>query len=361
MKRIPAIGLFLALVSANSAFAYPCPEFTFVPIPSNAPAWEGADYFGAYAGLLAILWGMLGLLVWGWAKMGGKAKFVNVLAWIGVFAVVYWVLMFRFRSHAYSPPLSDREWPIGLAVVFLSVAGTFWLGKIRIRGFASHSPLTVPRFMVGMLCWMAAAWLVTGLVGRPLGPLEGLFDREAKSGFAQVRGGAASPNKGGCDIAPRNWLADVWFGETEELFCRFYDPCEAAGIAQQQGKVLLTIFDGYSVASVRWWEVELFQNPRVVQFLNDHFIFNQVIVDDATKFPEPISTPDGHRLKTRGDAVLLLEETWIHQNVQPIIVLSRVRSGKVEALLPVLYLHAFPHSPELFLDYLEEGVAAFGK
>lgn len=337
--------------------ANPCADFTFVPLAENAPIWDRDDYFGAYAGLLAIVWVLLGFLVWGWAKMGGKANYLSIKLWVGVFVIAFLGVMFRYRMHGDSPPLPDREWPLGLAVVFWSVAGTLWMGTIRIRGFAKHSPLTVPQFMGGMLCWVLAAWLFTGLIGRPLGPLEQLFHWEARSGFAQVRGGVATPASG-CREAHRMGTESHNFKEDSTCFCRYYNPCEGAQLAQQQGKLLLVMFDAHSAASVLWWEPLWFQNPSITRILNEHFIFTQLYVDEATPLPEPITLADGRRLKTQGEAHLHLQETWVSQRSQISLVLARVHGGKVEVLLTLLPLQGYSRSPDLFMEFLQQGLRA---
>jgi hypothetical protein len=202
-----------------------------------------------------------------------------------------------------------------------------------------------------MLCWMVAAWLFTGLIGRPLGPLEQLFDWEARSGFVQVRGGVATPVSGCRGAHPGE--------EASALFCRHYDPCEGAQLAQQQGKVLLVMFDAYSAASVLWWEPLWFQNPQIAQMLDEHFIFTQLYVDDATRLPSPVTLADGQRLHRQGEVLLQLEENWIQQNQAIFLVLSRVRNGKVEPLLPILALQDHPRSTDQFMDYLQAGLSAF--
>jgi thiol:disulfide interchange protein DsbD len=172
-------------------------------------------------------------------KSGGWLNSVKVLmAFLEVAAAM------KFVSNV------DLVWGWGLfthdvvlatwVVIFVMMA-LYVLGLFRFAHDAPVEHIGITRLVTALLCGTIGLWLMTGLVGKPLGELEAFLPPPPdalKSGVAT----AASSNE-------LSWIMN--------------DYPQALARATQEGKRVFIDFTGYTCTNCRWMEANMFPREDV--------------------------------------------------------------------------------------------------
>lgn len=125
-------------------------------------------------------------------------------------------------------------------VIFVMMA-LYVLGLIRFAHDAPVKHVGITRLTTSLLCGTIGLWLMTGLVGKPLGELEAFLPpppESLKSGIATV----AASNE-------LSWIMND------------YD--QALATAKREGKRVFIDFTGYTCTNCRWMEANMFLRDEV--------------------------------------------------------------------------------------------------
>jgi len=148
-----------------------------------------------------------------------------------------------------SRPLVLAAW-----VAIALIAGIYLLGKIQLPHDSPVERLGVPRMLMATLCLGVAFYLLTGLLGSPLGELDAWLPPARASEIGQGRGVAAEQGA---------WL------ESYEA---------AVQKAKADNKPVFLNFTGVTCTNCRWMEKNMFPDPAVKKEL-EKFVLAELYTD----------------------------------------------------------------------------------
>ena len=172
-------------------------------------------------------------------KSGGWMNSVKVLmAFLEVAAAM------KFLSNV------DLVWGWGLFthdvvlaswVVIFAMMAIYVLGLFRFAHDAHVKHVGITRLSTSLVCGTIGLWLMTGLVGKPLGELEAFLPPPPDS----LRSGVATAEA------------------SNELPWIMNDYNQALAVAKRQGKRVFVDYTGYTCTNCRWMEVNMFPRDDV--------------------------------------------------------------------------------------------------
>lgn len=174
----------------------------------------------------------------------------------------------------------DREVFLCLWIVIFFLLGVYLLGKIRFPHDSKVEKTGVGRFMLSLISFAFAIYMIPGLWGAPL---------KAISAF--------SPPISTQDFS----LVDNEF----KLHSNNYE--EGVKLAIQENKPILLDFSGYGCTNCRELEGAVWTNDEVRDIINENFVLVSLMVDDKAKLPEPIE-----KTNRKGELVIIetVGELW---------------------------------------------------
>lgn len=141
-------------------------------------------------------------------------------------------------------------------VVTFVLMALYVLGLFRFAHDAPVRHVGIVRLGVSMVCGTVALWLMTGLVGKPLGELEAFLPPPPES----LRSGVATASTSS-DLP---WIMN--------------DYPRALAQAKAEHKRVFVDFTGYTCTNCRWMEAEMFPRPDVRQALSS-FVLVRLYTD----------------------------------------------------------------------------------
>jgi thiol:disulfide interchange protein DsbD len=140
--------------------------------------------------------------------------------------------------------LLSRELFLAGWFVFLTLAGLYLLGLLRLEGIGPNDHLGVGRLLVAAVFLITAVWLVPGMFGAKLGELE-----------AYVPTASGSPLGGAAEAGKNVWIKN--------------DLEKALAQAKAENKRVLINFTGYTCTNCHWMKQNMFPRPPIQEALND--------------------------------------------------------------------------------------------
>lgn len=159
----------------------------------------------------------------------------------------------------------DREVFLCLWIVIFFLLGVYLLGKIRFPHDSKVEKTGVGRFMLSLVSFAFAIYMIPGLWGAPL---------KAISAF--------SPPISTQDFS----LVDNEF----KLHSNNYE--EGVKLAIQENKPILLDFSGFGCTNCRELEGAVWTNDEVRDIINENFVLVSLMVDDKAQLPQPIEMTD---------------------------------------------------------------------
>lgn len=174
----------------------------------------------------------------------------------------------------------DREVFLCLWIVIFFLLGVYLLGKLRFPHDSKVEKTGVGRFMMALVSFAFAIYMIPGLWGAPL---------KAISAF--------SPPVSTQDFS----LVDSEF----KLHSNNYE--EGVKLAIQENKPVLLDFSGFGCTNCRELEGAVWTNDEVRDIINENFVLVSLMVDDKAKLPEPIE-----KTNSKGELVIIetIGELW---------------------------------------------------
>ena len=263
-------------------------------------------------------------------KSGGWMNTVKV-----VLAFVELAFALKFLSVAdlaYGWHILDRETFLALWIALFALLGAYLMKWILFpHDDDDDRKVAVPRFMLGLISFAFAIYMVPGLWGAPC---------KAISAFA-----------------PPMSTQDFNLYE-QELHPQTMDYDQGMAIAHQQKKPVMLDFSGYGCVNCREMEQSVLADGQVLDLINDKYVLVSLYVDDKTPLAEPIRLTENGKevvLRTVGDKWSYLQRTKFGANAQPFYVLLDNEGH------PLGTPRTYDEDIDAYVKFLEDGLAEYGK
>ena len=263
-------------------------------------------------------------------KSGGWMNTVKV-----VLAFVELAFALKFLSVAdlaYGWHILDRETFLALWIALFALLGAYLVKWIQFpHDDDDDRKVAVPRFMLGLLSFAFAIYMVPGLWGAPC---------KAISAFA-----------------PPMSTQDFNLYE-QELHPDAMDYDQGMAIARQEGKPVMLDFSGYGCVNCREMEQSVLADEKVINLIENDYVLISLYVDDKTPLAEPIRLTENGKdvvLRTVGDKWSYLQRSKFGANAQPFYVLLD------NAGHPLTTSRSYDEDIDAYVKFLEEGLAEYAK
>ena len=263
-------------------------------------------------------------------RSGGWMNTVKV-----VLAFVELAFALKFLSVAdlaYGWHILDRETFLSLWIALATMLGAYLMKWIQFpHDDDDDRKVAVPRFMLGLISFAFAIYMVPGLWGAPL---------KAISAF--------SP--------PMN-TQDFNLYE-QELHPDAMDYDQGMAIARQEGKPVMLDFSGYGCVNCREMEQSVLADEKVISLINNDYVLISLYVDDKTPLAEPIRLTENGKevvLRTVGDKWSYLQRSKFGANAQPFYVLIDNEGH------PLGTPRTYDEDIDAYVNFLEEGLNEYAR
>ena len=263
-------------------------------------------------------------------KSGGWMNTVKV-----VLAFVELAFALKFLSVAdlaYGWHILDRETFLALWIALFALLGAYLVKWIQFpHDDDDDRKVAVPRFMLGLLSFAFAIYMVPGLWGAPC---------KAISAFA-----------------PPMSTQDFNLYE-QELHPDAMDYDQGMAIARQEGKPVMLDFSGYGCVNCREMEQSVLADEKVINLIENDYVLISLYVDDKTPLAEPIRLTENGKevvLRTVGDKWSYLQRSKFGANAQPFYVLLDNEGH------PLTTSRSYDEDIDAYVNFLQEGLVEYGK
>ena len=263
-------------------------------------------------------------------KSGGWMNTVKV-----VLAFVELAFALKFLSVAdlaYGWHILDRETFLSLWIALFALLGAYLVKWIQFpHDDDDDRKVAVPRFMLGLISFAFAIYMVPGLWGAPL---------KAISAFS-----------------PPMSTQDFNLYE-QELHPDAMDYDQGMTIARQEGKPVMLDFSGYGCVNCREMEQSVLADEKVMNIIGNEYVLVTLYVDDKTPLAEPIRVIENGKevtLRSVGDKWSYLQRSKFGANAQPFYVLLD------NAGHPLTTSRSYDEDVDAYVSFLEKGLAEYAK
>lgn len=271
-------------------------------------------------------------------KSGNWMNVVKVT--LGFVELAFALKFFSVADLAYGWGLLDRETFLALWIAMAALLGAYLIGWIRFphdedeydeegNVIVNHKT-SIPRFMLALISFAFAIYMVPGLWGAPL---------KAVSAFA-----------------PPMKTQDFNLYEDNEVKPMFTDYEEGMRYAKEKGLPVMVDFTGYGCVNCREMEAAVFVDPAVAEIMTEKYVLIQLYVDDKTKLPEPVIVNDAgsqRKLRSVGDKWSYLQSSKFGATAQPFYVLLDADGNVLEKS------YSYDEDVQKFHAWLNSGLARF--
>lgn len=271
-------------------------------------------------------------------KSGNWMNVVKVT--LGFVELAFALKFFSVADLAYSWGILDRETFLALWIAMAAMLGAYFVGWIRFphdedeydeegNVIVNHKT-SIPRFMLGLISFAFAIYMVPGLWGAPL---------KAVSAFA-----------------PPMKTQDFNLYEENEVKPMFTDYEEGMRYAKEKGMPVMVDFTGYGCVNCREMEAAVFVDPAVAEMMREKYVLIQLYVDDKTKLAEPIMVNDAgkeYKLRTVGNKWSYLQSSKFGATAQPFYVLLDADGNVLEKG------YSYDDDVQKFQAWLQSGLSRF--
>jgi thiol:disulfide interchange protein len=283
-------------------------------------------------------------------KSGGWLNSVKV-----VLGFIELAFAFKFLSTAdivYGWHILDREIFLVIWIVLAVLLGIYLLGKLKFSHDSDLPYLSVPRFILAVVSFSFALYLVPGIFGAPLRGLAGLLPPLDTQDF--VLGQTTSAVQ-----TPAHNKSNVKYADLFHIphgLSGFFDYKQALEESKKQNKPIFIDFTGKGCVNCRRMEENVWVKPEVLKRLQNDFIIVSLYADSKTELPESewyTSTRDGKVKKTIGAQVSDLQITKYNFSAQPQYVIIDGNENQLSG--PTF----FDTDEQKFIDFLDNGKKGF--
>ncbi|WP_124980046.1 protein-disulfide reductase DsbD family protein [Nonlabens xiamenensis] len=254
-------------------------------------------------------------------KSGGWLNTVKV-----VLGFLELALALKFLSSAdlvYQFHFLEREVFLALWIAVSTSLALYLFGKIRLPHDGPEQPISVGRFLLGLLTLAVTLYMLPGLWGAPL---------KIISGFPPPLNYAESPyGVGYSKVELKEELPEGAHLAVHDIIS-FHDYEEGMAYAKEVGKPVLLDFTGWACVNCRKMEERVWSDPRILPILKNDVVLISLYVDDANKLPEDQQYEsdiiDG-KVRTIGDKWYELQKKEYNNAAQPYYAILDQNGNKV--------------------------------
>ena len=308
--------------------------------------------------LLAPAMGMLGFAIALALPFSIFAMFPSVLSklpksggWMNTFKVTLafleLALALKFLSVAdlaYGWHILDREVFVALWIVIFTLLGMYLLGLIAFpHDDEDHRKTSVPRLFLAIISLAFAMYMVPGLWGAPLRAISAFAPPMNTQDWVITPGVGVSHSQLPTDN--RYTTMNVHDGQIT-----FTDYDEGMAYAKENNMPVFLDFNGFGCVNCRKMEAAVLSKPEVAEHMHKYVLIS-LIVDDKTKFDEPIVLEENGKtttLKTVGDKWSHMQRVQYQSNAQPYYVQLDADGNRI-----VESSYAYDEDIEKFLNWLK--------
>ncbi len=211
-------------------------------------------------------------------KSGGWLNSVKVV--LGFLALALALKFLSIADLTSGWRIMDREVFLCLWIVIFFLLGVYLLGKLRFPHDSKVEKTGVGRFMLALVSFAFAVYMIPGLWGAPLKAISAFAPPSNTQDFSLFEG---------------------------EVKARSHNYEEGVALGLNENKPILLDFSGHGCTNCRELEGAVWTNDEVRNIINDKFILVSLMVDERTKLPEQII-----KTNRKGETVILetVGELW---------------------------------------------------
>ncbi len=261
-------------------------------------------------------------------KSGGWLNSVKVV--LGFLELALALKFLSVADLAYHWGILDREVFVALWIVIFALLGVYLLGKLRFPHDSKVEKTSVTRFMLAVVSFAFAIYMVPGLWGAPLKAISAFAPPMYTQDFSLYEG----------EVKPATNDYDV-----------------AMQMAAREQKPVLVDFSGYGCVNCRKMEGAVWTDTEVKDMLDNQFVVVSLYVDDKTALPSPITKKnrkgEDEELETYGDLWSFLQLNKFGMTAQPYHVILDPQGNLLE--VP----QEFTEDPQAYLAKLRSALTRY--
>lgn len=283
-------------------------------------------------------------------KSGGWLNSVKVI--LGFIELAF---AFKFLSVAdmvLDLHLLERELFIAIWIIIAAAMGFYLLGKIRLPHDSPMDRVPVSRFVLALVAFAFAVYLVPGMWGAPVNLISGFPPPKeyAESPFGVGNNAPLSSPSAQTPLLPEG------MHHGPQGIPAFDDYDKALAYARQVKKPLLIDFTGKGCVNCRKMEDMVWSQSDVKTLLSNDFVLVSLYVDLRTELPEAdryVSPQTGKKIVSVGNKWSDFQITRYHRNSQPHYVIV---DGNENELLP-----SKAYDPDIpgYVEWLKTGIEKY--
>jgi thiol:disulfide interchange protein DsbD len=236
-------------------------------------------------------------------KSGGWLNAVKV-----VFAFILLAFCVKFIMQAelsLNCAILTREVAIAFWITLSVLLGLYILGKIKLAHDSDVPHVGAGRLFIAIAAFTFACYLLPGLFGADLDAVSAFLPAKDRQQFDLTVRTTASPATAAsketpCGNTPKYAGTKM---HTPAGIKGYFDLQEAMACAKTLNKPVLIDFTGHGCANCKKMKVSTFKDPRVLELINDRFVWVSLYYDDNTELPLEEQTADYKTVGKRNRAI----------------------------------------------------------
>lgn len=264
-------------------------------------------------------------------------------------------LAFKFLSNAdlvLQLHWLEREVFLAIWIAIFGAMALYLFGKITLPHDTPNGPISVSRFLLGLVTLAFTVYMIPGLWGAPLKLISG-FPPPLK--YSESPYGVGFTKNTSIDNSTHEGLPDgAHFGPHDIL--AFVDYEKGMAYAKEVNKPILIDFTGHACVNCRKMEDYVWSNEHVLAILKNEVVLISLYVDDKRELPideQYTSEITGKKIKYIGQKWSDFQLKNYKANAQPFYVII---NHQEEMLIEP---SAYNPDIQIYIDWLKNGIAKF--
>lgn len=238
-------------------------------------------------------------------KLPKSGDWLNMVKVVFAFVLLAFSFKFFYNIDAYFGwGFFTRLGFLSIWIVLVVMLGLYFLGKIRTHHDGETTSLGWGRLLAAMACFSFAIYLFTGLFGAPLASVSGLVP--PPDGSTIVMGASSASSLSSDATSGEGLCGPAKYAGSHKAphgLKSYYDIQQAIECSKSMNKPILLSFKSNTCSVCKVMEATVWNQPEVLDLLNNELIIVSLYIDDKTELPESewiTSVFDGKVKKTHG-------------------------------------------------------------
>lgn len=292
-------------------------------------------------------------------KSGGWLNSVKVV--LGFIMVAFSMKFLSTIDSVYGLDILTRDVYLSIWIVLFILLGLYLMGKIKFAHDSDLQHIGIFRFLLIIISFSFAVYMVPGLFGAPLKGISGLLPPQSSSRF-DLTESMVQPSPGpsaGLPVFMQGPCTEPKYADKFELpynLTGYFELEQGLACAKEKNMPVFIDFKGHACSNCKEMEAKVWSDPRVLERLRNNFVIIALYCDDRTRLPENewiISSVDGKEKKTIGKINTDHEIRMFGTNTQPLYAITDHEGN------PLVEPMAFNLDVEEYIDWLDRGIQNF--